>query len=105
MAKRGWSWFTGHGLYAYYLTCGWASLLPDPLACGAGSNSSHQGTVVYGWMPNCFGGGAHKQEMRYSAMMLIALLHVKFLSVATPEEGSENETGMEGGRKWGKEKK
>lgn len=45
----------------------------------------------------------HKQEMSYSVMMVVALLHITVLTVATPEEGSKNEIGMEGGRKWGKE--
>lgn len=49
------------------------------------------------------GQGAHKQEMSYSAMMLMLLLHIKFLIVATPEERIKNETGIEGRRKWGKE--
>ena len=36
--------------------------------------------------------------------MLMSLLHIKCLTVATPEEGSRNEIGTEDRKKWGKEK-
>lgn len=46
-------------------------------------------------------GGEHEQEMSYSIMILTSLLHIKFLTAATPEEGSRNEIGVEERRKWG----
>lgn len=54
--------------------------------------AGHKGTFVYDGCQIVGGGGgrAHNKEMSYSAMMLISLLHVKFLTVVTPEEGSKN---------------
>lgn len=78
--KRGWSQFTGYyrvcsqnqGPYAYYLMQRWARF--DPY--DAGSNSSHKGTLVHGWMPNCccWERNTCKECLSYSAIRLTPLL-------------------------------
>lgn len=39
--------------------------------------------------------------MSYSMLILMSLCYIKFLTAATPEEGSRNDIGVEEGRKWG----
>ena len=46
-------------------------LLLDPVAYGARSHSSHKGSRVYRWMPNCWCWGEGKRGMSYPARWLM----------------------------------
>lgn len=85
------------GLYSYYLTHRWVNLLPGDLAYGAKSNTAHKGTFVCEWMPNYCWGGAWTWDALLN-LILMSFLHIKFLTAATPEEGSRNKTRVEEGK-------
>lgn len=51
---------------------GWAILLLGPLAHGARSYSSHEGTFVCRWLPNCCSKGRYNGRASDPAILLIS---------------------------------